>query len=846
MSTFEFEPFLETSQVLNPYVTFDSHSLLLPSSTNTIYPLMTSSKEVATISINSYILPTASSTALYSITKPVESATLHPTASDPESEEMLHTATISHILTESSLQPILSSQIIDPSFANSYTVYPSMTSSKKVAAISRSPINSYIDQLQATSSTAFNSITEPVESATSHSSANDPESEEMLPTAAISHILKESSLQPMLSSQIIDPSFANSYTVYPSMTSSKEVAAISKSSINSYIDQLQTTSSTAFNSITKPIESATSHSSANDPESEEMLPTAAISHILKESSLQPMLSSQIIDPSFANSYTVYPSMTSSKEVAAISRSSINSYIDQLQTTSSTAFNSITKPIESATSHSSANDPESEEMLPTAAISHILKESSLQPMLSSQIIDPSITLADSYTVYPPMTSSKEEAAISRSPTDSYLLPAITTSTIFRESEAITAYSANNLESEEMLHTTINDILTESYNATTIVSLLPITSSRGQIFNPSLTMSNIFEEPTITSSDNIISRNQPPLGSTQITIDPTSTFMLANHQTSSQFTSILAESATTDQITPHYTVSTLILPSSPYDELLEDSTSISTKLDLSSEINIFTNSLLFDELTPSSYLLPQPSNDFSSLHLLLLTTSEELMPLDLSTITPNDATSFIIVPSTDEFLSTLEATSSDDLFSGFSSSSDDLFSGFSSSSDDLFSGFFSSSDDFEPTPTLSSSIDLFSSDFLMSEYSTSFIPSPSPSISPQIISLILGPENTTANYSETVTLSCTFSSLFRLSADLLIWYHDYEEINETIDKLNITTDVDESDEYYNVTTVFTLTIEDAVLDDQGYYECAIDDEDYSDIRGIAYLTIQSMHIIITFHD
>ena len=860
----------ETSEVLE-------YSTPTPSiaSSQTVNPSITSSKELQEISPSSSTLLLLASQVLtesYNVSLPASSLLLmtssqnanpsmyeEPMASSRNlvtefTSHSLHSRMLSpsEIMIDSSQSGETESMYTSPSLLSSQTVdlYSVMSNKITQSSMSLVKLSSHLTSLtdesitpseirQATSSITTKSI-DPFSALSQTASTTD--------TVTVSSSAASNQLTVILSST----SLSSVQTDNLSITSSGEIAAATDQTDIS----LPSASTAKISEVTI---DATSF--------EQMLSSSSeASQILTETYKAPLSISSSLQIA-----SITPSITSSQiseELAASSKSSSVNFISYLVSMTYSSLNSAIVELKEI-SPSSSTLILSASQVSTESYSVSLSASSSLLMTSSQTANPSM--------------SEEPVASSRNLVTEFTSHSLH-SRMLSPSELMVDSSQSG-ETESMY----SPPLLLSIGSSQTVDLYSVTSNQitqsGMSFvklsSHSFSMTSLTDESITPSEVRQATSSIPidPFSALSQTASTTDTVAVSSSAASNQPTAILSSSSLSSLL--HFS------DPAPSGFYFAPTTSKSLLPAFTSEITTQTFSLFKRtpssiEPTPSSYFLraptsyleyhftptPKPSDNVAE-SMFSLIPSDKLTLLNsylLPTITPTLDIEFLspsfMFSSSDEFGELLISTSND-LSSEFpwtSSITDEFMSSDSDdfeptpafsfhSSIDLFSSdltsitdeFMSSdSDDFEPTPTLSfhSSIDLFSSDFLMTDFMTSFITSPSPSVLPQIVSLVLGPANVTANYLETVVLSCTFSSPFRLDDVDLIWYNNFKEINETLDRINITTSVYESEDSYNVSTVFNLTIEDVMLDDQGYYECGIDDEDYADIRGIAYLTVTSI--------
>ena len=860
----------ETSEVLE-------YSTPTPSiaSSQTVNPSITSSKELQEISPSSSTLLLLASQVLtesYNVSLPASSLLLmtssqtvnpsmyeEPMASSRNlvtefTPHSLHSRMLSpsEIMIDSSQSGETESMYTSPSLLSSQTVdlYSVMSNKITQSSMSLVKLSSHLTSLtdesitpseirQATSSITTKSI-DPFSALSQTASTTD--------TVTVSSSAASNQLTVILSST----SLSSVQTDNLSITSSGEIAAAKDQTDIS----LPSASTAKISEVTI---DATSF--------EQMLSSSSeASQILTETYKAPLSISSSLQIA-----SITPSITSSQiseELAASSKSSSVNFISYLVSMTYSSLNSAIVELKEISPSSSTLILSASQVL-TESYSVSLSASSSLLMTSSQTANPSM--------------SEEPVASSRNLVTEFTSHSLH-SRMLSPSELMVDSSQSG-ETESMY----SPPLLLSIGSSQTVDLYSVTSNQitqsGMSFvklsSHSFLMTSLTDESITPSEVRQATSSTPidPFSALSQTASTTDTVTVLSSAASNQPTVILSSSSLSSLL--HFS------DPAPSGFYFAPTTSKSLLPAFTSEITTQTFSLFKRtpssiEPTPSSYFLraptsyleyhftptPKPSDNVAESSFSLIP-SDKLTLLNsylLPTITPTLDIEFLspsfMFSSSDEFGELLISTSND-LSSEFpwtSSITDEFMSSDSDdfeptpafsfhSSIDLFSSdltsitdeFMSSdSDDFEPTPTLSfhSSIDLFSSDFLMTDFMTSFITSPSPSVLPQIVSLVLGPANVTANYLETVVLSCTFSSPFRLDDVDLIWYNNFKEINETLDRINITTSVYESEDSYNVSTVFNLTIEDVMLDDQGYYECGINDEDYADIRGIAYLTVTSI--------
>ena len=868
----------ETSEVLE-------YSTPTPSiaSSQTVNPSITSSKELQEISPSSSTLLLLASQVLtesYNVSLPASSLLLmtssqnanpsmyeEPMASSRNlvtefTSHSLHSRMLSpsEIMIDSSQSGETESMYTSPSLLSSQTIdlYSVMSNKITQSSMSLVKLSSHLTSLtdesitpseirQATSSITTKSI-DPFSALSQTASTTD--------TVTVSSSAASNQLTVILSST----SLSSVQTDNLSITSSGEIAAATDQTDIS----LPSASTAKISEVTI---DATSF--------EQMLSSSSeASQILTETYKAPLSISSLLQIA-----SITPSITSSQiseELAASSKSSSVNFISYLVSMTYSSLNSVIVELKEISPSSSTLLLSASQVL-TESYSVSLSASSSLLMTSSQTANPSMyeePVASSRNLVTEFTSHSLHSRM--------LSPSELMVDSSQSGETESMYSPPLLLSIGSSQTV--DLYSVTSNQITQSGMSFVKLSSHSFSMTSLTDESITPSEVRQATSSIPTTSIDPFSVLSQTASTTDTVTVSSSAASNQLTVILSSSSLSSLL--HFS------DPAPSGFYFAPTTSKSLLSAFTSEITTQTFSLFkrtpssieasYIEPTPSSYFLraptsyleyhftptPKPSDNVAESSFSLIP-SDKLTLLNsylLPTITPTLDIEFLspsfMFSSSDEFGELLISTSND-LSSEFpwtSSITDEFMSSDSDdfeptpafsfhSSIDLFSSdltsitdeFMSSdSDDFEPTPTLSfhSSIDLFSSDFLMTDFMTSFIPSPSPSALPQIVSLVLGPANVTANYLETVVLSCTFSSPFRLDDVDLIWYNNFKEINETLDRINITTSVYESEDSYNVSTVFSLTIEDVMLDDQGYYECGIDDEDYADIRGIAYLTVTSI--------
>ena len=850
-------PSIASSQTVNPSITSSEELQEISPSSSTLLLLasqvLTESYNVS-LSASSLLLMTSSQTANPSMyEEPMASSRNLVTEFTSHS---LHSRMLSpsEIMVDSSQSGETESMYTSPSLLSSQTVdlYSVMSNKITQSSMSLVKLSSHLTSLtdesitpseirQATSSITTTSI-DPFSALSQTASTTD--------TVTVSSSAASNQLTVILSSS----SLSSVQTDNLSITSSGEIAAATDQTDIS----LPSASTAKLSEVTI---DATSF--------EKMLSSSSeASQILTETYKAPLSISSSLQIA-----SITPSITSSQiseELTASSKSSSVNFISYLVSMTYSSLNSAIVELKEISPSSSTLILSASQVL-TESYSVSLSASSSLLMTSSQTANPSMSEE-------PMASSRNLVTefTSHSLHSRMLSPSEIMVDSSQSGETESMYTSPSLLSSQTvdLYSVMSNKITQSS-----MSLVKLSSHLTSLTDESITPSEIRQ-----ATSSITTTSIDPFSALSQTASTTDTVTVSSSAASNQLTVILSSSSLSSLL--HFS------DPAPSGFYFAPTTSKSLLPAFTSEITTQTFSLFkrapssieasYIEPTPSSYFLqaptsyleyhftptPKPSDNVAESSFSLIP-SDKLTLLNsylLPTITPTLDIEFLspsfMFSSSDEFGELLISTSND-LSSEFpwtSSITDEFMSSDSDdfeptpafsfhSSIDLFSSdltsitdeFMSSdSDDFEPTPTLSfhSSIDLFSSDFLMTDFMTSFIPSPSPSVLPQIVSLVLGPANITANYLETVVLSCTFSSPFRLDDADLIWYNNFEEINETLDRINITTSVCESEDNYNVSTVFSLTIEDVMLDDQGYYECGIDDEDYADIRGIAYLTVTSI--------